>query len=252
MEEGSKGIWKRQIERKKRDWELTQYWAHAECAACYGNHHCHNGYSACGKDIICLAALLCFAKYARPKWSQDGERYKRHKHEVIPAQSTQILGHLAAAVAVPIAAAAAAEDTVSKTEMQKSNTKLVKGKKQQGENALMSLSLSLPLGTSQFIVKTFSSAVEHVHISHAWCHIMPPPLPFLRATATQKLWLHCCISAGVCGQWLRLPHSLPNPHHNPLNKPGQGKSKGVPELRARAKERESERRDSVLAPGQMS
>lgn len=79
-----------------------------------------------------------------------------------------------------------------------------------------------------------------MHISHAWCHIMPPPLPALRATATQKLWLHCCISAGVCGQWLRLPHSLPNPHHNPFNKPGQRESKGVPELRARVKEREGE------------
>lgn len=169
MEGGSKGIWKRDRERDRG--ELTQYWAHAECAACYGNHHCHNGYTACGKDIIGLAALLCFAKYARPKWSQDGKRYKCHKHEVIPAQCTQILGHLAAAVAVPIAAAAA-EDIKNRN----AKIKYQVGQRRKNRErmlACMSLYLLLPLGTSWFIVKTFSSAVEHVHISHAWCHIVP-------------------------------------------------------------------------------
>lgn len=91
--------------------ELTQHGAHAQRATCYGYHYSHNGYTAGGKDIVSFAALLCFAKNARPEWSQDGKRYKCHKHEVIPAQCAQILGHLAAlSSGIGVGAAAAVED----------------------------------------------------------------------------------------------------------------------------------------------
>lgn len=126
---------------------------------------------------------------------------------------------------------------ISKTEMQKSNTKLVKVEK--NREGILHVCLSLPLGTSWFIVKTFSSAVEHVHISHAWCHIMPPHSCH-SDTETLATLLH--IRRRVWPVAAVTPQPTPNhPHHNPCNKPSQRKSKRVPELRVNERERERAR-----------